>query len=94
MAGAGRRTARSRASSSRDEDDAKPNLRPPRGRGRNHTSIGTFNVDLRVLLGLSVIAFVAILFLIYNLINPIEQAQTPRVVTPFPAPKLMDLPQV
>ncbi|CAL8091308.1 unnamed protein product [Prunus armeniaca] len=93
MAGAGRRSARSRASSSRDEDDAKPNLRPPRGRGRNHTSIGTFNVDLRVLLGLSVIAFFAILFLIYNLINPIEQAQTPRVVTPFPAPKLMDLPQ-
>ncbi|RXH72286.1 hypothetical protein DVH24_033824 [Malus domestica] len=104
MAGTGR-SSRSRVSSSRDGIDGDavplrptPNFRPQRGsrgrgRGRNQTSIGTFNVDLKVLLGLSAIAFFAVLYLIINLMTHAEQAQTPRVVTPFPAPKLMDLPQ-
>ncbi|CAN6726949.1 unnamed protein product [Malus baccata var. baccata] len=101
MTGTGRRSSRSRASSSRDGNDGDtvplrppPNLRTQRGgRGRSQTSIGIFNVNLKVLLGLSAIAFFAILYLINNLMNHVEQAPTPRVVTPFPAPKLMDLPQ-
>jgi mannosyl-oligosaccharide glucosidase len=102
MPGTGRRSTRSRVNSSKhananddDDDDGvslrrRPNLR----RARNDSSIRIFNVDLKIILGLSVVAFFAILFLIYNLINPVQQAQMPRVVTPFPAPKLMDLPQV
>lgn len=100
MSGTGRST-RSRVNSSKhanddDDDDVslrrRPNLR--RRGARNDSSIRIFNVDLKIILGLSVVAFFAILFLIYNLINPVQQAQMPRVVTPFPAPKLMDLPQV
>lgn len=103
MPGTGRRSTRSRVNSSKhananddDDDDVslrrRPNLR--RRGARNDSSIRIFNVDLKIILVLSVVAFFAILFLIYNLINPVQQAQMPRVVTPFPAPKLMDLPQV
>ena len=46
------------------------------------------------MLGISVIAFFAIILFIYHLITPAEQSRRPRVVTPFPAPKVMDLPQV
>ena len=35
-----------------------------------------------------------IFFLIRRFVNPAEEARRPRVVTPFPAPKIMDLPQV
>lgn len=101
MSGTGRRSTRSRVNSSKhananddDDDDVSLRRRPGLRRGaRNDSSIRIFNVDLKIILGLSVVAFFAILFLIYNLINPVQQAQMPRVVTPFPAPKLMDLPQ-
>lgn len=100
MTGGGRRTARSRTKSSADanngdEDQEKPHfLKPVRNKARNHSSIRIFNVDLKFMLGLSVFACFVILFFIYNLIKPVEEAQRPRVVTPFPAPKVMDLPQV
>ncbi|KAH7839275.1 hypothetical protein Vadar_020405 [Vaccinium darrowii] len=41
-----------------------------------------------------IISFFLVLFMIHNLINPAEQAQRPKVITPFPSPKIMDLPQV
>lgn len=105
MSGSGRKNARTRTRSSADaskDDDGddlslrqpKPGFRPRRDRGRNQSSLRIFNVDLKVMLGLSVLAFFVILFVIYNLIKPAEEVQRPRVVTPFPAPKIMDLPQV
>ncbi|XP_015894405.1 mannosyl-oligosaccharide glucosidase GCS1 isoform X2 [Ziziphus jujuba] len=104
MSGSGRKNARTRTRSSADaskDDDGddlslrqpKPGFRPRRDRGRNQSSLRIFNVDLKVMLGLSVLAFFVILFVIYNLIKPAEEVQRPRVVTPFPAPKIMDLPQ-
>lgn len=104
MTGSGRKNARARikstADANTDEDDdlslrqPKPSFRPRRDRGRNQSSLRIFNVDPKVMLGLSVFAFFVILFVIYNLINPVEEVQRPRVITPFPAPKIMDLPQV
>ncbi|PRQ39935.1 putative glycosidase [Rosa chinensis] len=101
MSGTGKRStsSRSRVKPSKhandDEDDgvslrrrSRPNLRR-----RNDSSIRIFNVDLKIVLGLSVVAFFVILFFIYNLMNHVAHPQIPRVVTPFPAPKLMDLPQ-
>lgn len=101
MSGNGRRSARSRIkhAAEADEDDAslrntKPKPKARRGRSRDHSSIRIFDVNLKVVLGLSVFAFLAIFFLIRHLVNPAEEASRPRVVTPFPAPKVMDLPQV
>lgn len=99
--GGSRRSARSRVKTSgdgdRDESSSRrtrPDFNPRRDRGRNHNSIRIFNVDLKLMLGFSVIAFFIILFVIHGLIKPAEESQRPRVVTPFPAPKVTDLPQV
>jgi mannosyl-oligosaccharide glucosidase len=101
MTGNGRRNARSRSkpATEANDDDAslrntKPNPKARKGRSRDHSSIQIFDVNLKVVLGLSVFAFLAIFFLIRHLVNPAEEALRPRVVTPFPAPKVMDLPQV
>ncbi|PSS26953.1 Mannosyl-oligosaccharide glucosidase [Actinidia chinensis var. chinensis] len=100
MTGSGRRSARSRIKSHSDADDddrslqsAKPNPKLRRDGRRDQSLIRIPNVDLKALLGFGIVAFLVVLFLIYHLIQPIEQAQRPRVVTPFPAPKIMDLPQ-
>ncbi|PON82830.1 Glycoside hydrolase [Trema orientale] len=98
MTGSSRRSARSRVKSSSDGDEpssrrTKPDIRPRRDRGRDHNSIRIFNVDLKLMLGLSIIAFFVVLFFIHGLIKPSEEFQRPRVVTPFPAPKVTDLPQ-
>ncbi|KDP35806.1 hypothetical protein JCGZ_10442 [Jatropha curcas] len=99
MAGSGRRSARSRIKSSTDGSDdgllgsTKPNLKLRRDRTKDHNLIPIINVDLKIMLGIGVFSFLIIFFLIHNLIKPSEEAQRPRVVTPFPAPKIMDLPQ-
>ncbi|XP_059445134.1 mannosyl-oligosaccharide glucosidase GCS1 isoform X1 [Corylus avellana] len=100
MTGNGRRNARSRIkpATEANEDGAflrntKPNPKARKGRTRDHSFIRIFDVNLKVVLGLSVFAFLAIFFLIRHLVNPAEEASRPRVVTPFPAPKVMDLPQ-
>ncbi|KAF5939858.1 hypothetical protein HYC85_021025 [Camellia sinensis] len=87
MAGSGRRNA--------DEDRTplrNPKLR--KHRSRDHSLIRLLNIDLKVLLGFVIIAFLIVLFMIHRLIIAVEHPQKPRVVTPFPAPKIMDLPQV
>ena len=100
MSGPGKRSnSRSRVKPSKhlndeENDDVSLRRRIPNRRPRNDSSIRIFTLDLKIALGLSVVAFFFVLFLIYNLINHVPQAQIPRVVTPFPAPKLMDLPQV
>uniref|UniRef100_A0A6N2N7T6 Mannosyl-oligosaccharide glucosidase n=1 Tax=Salix viminalis TaxID=40686 RepID=A0A6N2N7T6_SALVM len=97
--GSSRRNARSRTSSATEANDggdnslgnAKPRRRD---RSKDQNSIRILNVDIKILLGISVLAFFVILLLIRNLIiRPAGKAQRPRVITPFPSPKLMDLPQ-
>ncbi|XP_075658252.1 mannosyl-oligosaccharide glucosidase GCS1-like isoform X2 [Castanea sativa] len=98
MSGNGRRTTRSRTKSAADADgddplrNTKPNPKLRKDRNRAHNSI-LFDVNLKVMLGVSVFAFFVIFFLIRRLVNPVEEVRRPRVVTPFPAPKIMDLPQ-
>ena len=100
MSGNGRRTTRSRTKSATDADgddplrNTKPNPKLRKDRNRAHNSIRIFDVNLKVMLGVSVFAFFVIFFLIRRLVNPAEEVRRPRVVTPFPAPKIMDLPQV
>ena len=85
MSGNGRRTTRSRTKSATDANgddplcNTKPNPKLRKDRNRAHNSV---------------FAFFVIFFLIRRLVNPAEEVQRPRVVTPFPAPKIMDLPQV
>ncbi|CAK9144298.1 unnamed protein product [Ilex paraguariensis] len=102
MTGSSRRTARSRIKSSTDVDNdddrsvssikTKPNLRLRRDRNKDQNFIQILDVNLKVLLCFGVMAFLFALYFISSLIQPIEEAQRPRVVTPFPAPRLMDLP--
>lgn len=101
MAGSGRPSARSRAKPAtnvKEGEDSlrykKPDLKARKGTSSAHGFIRIFDVNLKVVLVLSVFACLVILFLIRHLVNPAEEARRPRVVTPFPAPKLMDLPQV
>lgn len=99
MSGNGRRSARSRIKSSTDVDDfdrrrnSKPDRKVRKDRIGDHSFIRILNVNIKALLGFVVLAFFIILFLILHLMKPVEDAQRPRVVTPFPAPKIMDLPQ-
>ncbi|XP_030497086.2 mannosyl-oligosaccharide glucosidase GCS1 [Cannabis sativa] len=102
MTGGSRRNARSRIKSPADDDDdrnesslrqTKPDLKLRRDRGRNQDSIRIFNVDLKVMLGCTVVAFFVMWFFIYDLVSPTEESHKPRVITPFPSPKVTDLPQ-
>lgn len=99
MSGNGRRSARSRIKSSTDVDEfdrrrnSKPDRKVRKDRIGDHSFIRILNVNIKALLGFVVLAFFIILFLILHLMKPVEDAQRPRVVTPFPAPKIMDLPQ-
>lgn len=84
------------AESNTDADEDRTPLRNPKlrkHRSRDHSLIRLLNVDLKVLLGFAIIAFLIVLFMIHRLIIAVEHPQKPRVVTPFPAPKIMDLPQ-
>ncbi|CAL5413179.1 unnamed protein product [Camellia sinensis] len=84
------------AESNTDADEDGTPLRNPKlrkHRSRDHSLIRLLNVDLKVVLGFAIIAFLIVLFMIHRLIIAVEHPQKPRVVTPFPAPKIMDLPQ-
>ncbi|XWS22745.1 hypothetical protein CRYUN_Cryun29cG0062800 [Craigia yunnanensis] len=101
MTGGGRRSARSRTKSSTDvnEDDGafnktKPNSKLRRVKIKDHgNALRILNANLKIMLGFSIVAALIIFFLVNHLINPAEEARRPRVVTPFPAPKIMDLSQ-
>lgn len=101
MTGSGRRSARSRVKSAADDAqsesllNAKQSFKSRRDRSRDHSFIRILNADLKLLLGIGVVSLFVIWFLFRDLMNPVGDAQKkPRVVTPFPAPKIMDLPQV
>ncbi|TKY59878.1 Mannosyl-oligosaccharide glucosidase GCS1 [Spatholobus suberectus] len=99
MTGSGRRTVRSRVRSLSDADDDSlreigPRLNRHRERSKYGSSIPIFsNANLKVLLGICFLAFFIILFMIHRLLNSTMEPKLPRAVTPFPAPKIMDLPQ-
>lgn len=101
MTGSGRRSARSRIKSSStdpNDDDSLRRTNPyskiRRGGARDRNSIPIFNASFKVMFGICSVAFFVILFIIHRIVNHTVEAQLPRVVTPFPAPKIMDLPQV
>ena len=102
MTGSGRSTVRSRARSDADADadaDSRRQKRPPFNRQRERSRYGSSipiynNANLKVLLGICFVAFFIIWFMIHHLSNSVTEPKLPRAVTPFPAPKIMDLPQV
>ncbi|CAL5433583.1 unnamed protein product [Camellia sinensis] len=76
------------AESNIDADEDRTPLRNPKlrkHRSRDHSLIRLLNVDLKVLLGFAIIAYLIVLFMIHRLIIAVEHPQKPRVVTPFPA---------
>lgn len=102
MTGGGRRSTRSRAKSATDvneDDDAllktKPISKLRRVKAKDHgNSLRILNANLKILLGVGIVAALLIFFFVNHLISPAEEAPRPRVITPLPAPKIMDLPQV
>ncbi|WOL02483.1 mannosyl-oligosaccharide glucosidase GCS1 isoform X2 [Canna indica] len=107
MSGGSRRTARNRARPSPGEPDAGDSLRGSRTvdgirkvRSRDHGPIRLMDVSLKTLLalGFCVLALIFAFFFIYNYHWETRQEdptlrRLKRVVTPLPAPKMMDLPQ-
>lgn len=97
MTGSGRRTARNRAKPSDGVDDETRNL-PPRTRKGTHRVRGPIRlmeVNVKYLLGFGFLALLIVVFLIYDrTVSVVDEDRRLRAVTPFPAPKMMDLPQV
>ncbi|XP_028772194.1 mannosyl-oligosaccharide glucosidase GCS1 [Neltuma alba] len=99
MAGGGRRSARSRIRSFTDHNDdesvrpAKPSFKLRNNRTKDRSYLPIFNASFKVLLGVCLLAFFTILFMIHHILNRHAEVHIPRVITPFPAPKMMDLPQ-
>ncbi|KAL4192523.1 hypothetical protein AMTRI_Chr06g172410 [Amborella trichopoda] len=91
-----RRTARSRNRQSNDEDPSSqthnlvPNLLRERRRKPGLLRVAEFN--LKAILGFCVLGLF-IWLVMYNSLWLRDNANLPRVVTPLPAPKMMDLPQ-
>ncbi|KAG5380374.1 hypothetical protein IGI04_028216 [Brassica rapa subsp. trilocularis] len=94
MTGASRRSAHGRIKSSSSGGDSlryPPSIRRG-GKGKELVSIGAFKSNLKILVALMLLGIAVIYFVINRIVVSHEsQRQTPRVITPFPAPKLMDL---
>lgn len=73
--------------------NVKPNQRLRKTRNSDRVSIRIFGANQKAMLWFGIVAFVTVWFLIRHLLK-VEEAQKLSVVTPLPAPKLMDLPQV
>ncbi|CAA2997448.1 Hypothetical predicted protein [Olea europaea subsp. europaea] len=88
MAGASRRSTRCKTPSSSVDNYNDPSIR----NGPEFHRI--LNVNIKYLFIFGLVFFLIALFLVNHLINPTEEPVKlkPRVVTPLPAPKLMDLP--
>ncbi|RWW90539.1 hypothetical protein BHE74_00000374 [Ensete ventricosum] len=106
MSGGSRRAARSRGRPSPGEADAAESARGPRpvegirkGRSRDHGPIQLRDVSLKTLLGLGFLASLFLFFLVNNYQwgsrreDPVVR-KLRRAVTPLPAPRMMDLPQL
>ncbi|KAK2438021.1 mannosyl-oligosaccharide glucosidase [Trifolium repens] len=92
MIGNGRTTARSRvrSPSQPDADSLHQTSHRHRATTKYGTSIPLFNKLTLIKLFLAITLFI-IFFLI--LLHSVAESRLPRVITPFPAPKIMDLPQ-
>ncbi|KAL0364311.1 UNVERIFIED_CONTAM: Mannosyl-oligosaccharide glucosidase GCS1 [Sesamum angustifolium] len=66
-----------------------PNIRIPGGRDRNANRMMSFT--LKILFFSGIILFIIGLFMKNYSVNSVKKSVRPRVVTPLPAPKLMDL---
>ncbi|PIA51188.1 hypothetical protein AQUCO_01100191v1 [Aquilegia coerulea] len=100
-----RRIARTRVKHDENEDSSisnrnittqNNNIKNRNQRTKNRDLIRIRSFDLKTLLGFCVLAFLVIVFVIYHLVTPLvneDEVQKLRVVTPFPAPRIMDLPQ-
>ncbi|EEF47487.1 mannosyl-oligosaccharide glucosidase GCS1 [Ricinus communis] len=100
MAGSSARSRTKSSTNISDKNDGvslrsntKSSLKSNKSRAKDQSLLKILNVDLKIVLGIGLFSFLIIFLLIHNLINHVEEAQLPRVITPFPAPKLMDLPQ-
>ncbi|KAI9080854.1 hypothetical protein K1719_037163 [Acacia pycnantha] len=99
MAGGGRTSARSRIRSSTDPNNdesvrpVNPSFKLRNRRTKDRSYLPEFNASFKVMLGVCLLAFFTILFMIHHILNHPVEAKITRVVTPFPAPKMMDLPQ-
>ncbi|XP_047329863.1 mannosyl-oligosaccharide glucosidase GCS1-like [Impatiens glandulifera] len=104
MTGGGRSSARSRVKSksavgddtpSQSLLDFKSSRRLRRGNSnREESLLRIFDINPAVLVGFGCISLIIVFFVIRHLMIPFEELQKrPRVITPFPAPKVMDLPQ-
>ncbi|KAI3981711.1 hypothetical protein MKX01_020654 [Papaver californicum] len=97
MTGSSRKTTRSRIKSTNnnvDEDDHNNRKSIKKIRNGDPNSIKIMKINIKYLLGFGILASLVLILLIYHLIQPNEgekQVEKLRVITPFPAPKIMDL---
>lgn len=98
MTGASRRSAHGRIKSSSSGGDSlryPPSIRRG-GKGKELVSIGAFKSNLKILVVLMLLGIAIIYFVINRIVvsHESQRKPPPRVITPFPAPKLMDLSMV
>lgn len=95
MAGNTRRTARTKPKPSIDADEDHPITdKNPKIKLRGERKRRSYSLRVKFLLCFGIVVFAISTYLVYcNLKNSVHGVQQPRVITPFPAPKLMDLPQ-
>lgn len=108
MAGAGggsgsRKNPRSRTAKLSAVDDELHRVPRPdrarrvRDRTRTYGPLKILDVDFRLVIAAGVVACVVLFYAISRLVaveSVDQRGRLPRVITPFPAPKIMDLPQV
>lgn len=97
MTGSSRRSARSRAvpAASADAETRNRTTRTRRDMHRGRGPIRLMEVNITSLLGFGFLALLIVVFLIYDhTASVVDEDRSLRIVTPLPAPKMMDLPQV
>ncbi|KEH20572.1 mannosyl-oligosaccharide glucosidase [Medicago truncatula] len=93
MSGNVRTTARSRVRSSSAEPETDP-LRQETSSNYHRTKYESNSTsNFKLFLTITFFFIIIIFFLVHHFVTSAAQPHLPRVVTPFPAPKIMDLPQ-
>ncbi|KAG9447903.1 hypothetical protein H6P81_014031 [Aristolochia fimbriata] len=94
-----RKSARSRGKAPADVQDEDPHTsrkqvsQKSRRDGRNTHSLQLMDVNLKLLLGFAILASAVAGYVIYYHEGSFREVEKPRIITPLPAPKMMDLPQ-
>lgn len=100
MTGVMRKSARGKTRAANEEDQGvqnakKPPVRVSKEKRRDGNLIGALGFNLKIFVGMGIVASVVIVVLVNSVMKPaVSGGGNLRAVTPFPAPKLMDLPQV